>query len=196
MCKPPRCPLVSRWNWNAHDARPRRATTPVQIWKVCDTKSSLRTVPCHPGLHEWLVPWTAADAGLAAQASALGHFHAPKASRRRWNGPTRGPVHHPLLRGLPCPETSRDDISGKWCNEVVTEFERNIAKRYPFNPTGHDVAVSDFSGFFHPESGELWKFYDTVLKTDVPLRGMKFEPNERGSSSTTTYRGRELSADG
>ncbi|HET6583235.1 MAG TPA: ImcF-related family protein, partial [Nannocystaceae bacterium] len=82
-----------------------------------------------------------------------------------------------------------DDISGKWCNEVVTEFERNIAKRYPFNPTGHDVAVSDFAGFFHPESGELWKFYDTVLKTDVPLRGMKFEPNERGQSSTTTYRG-------
>jgi len=81
------------------------------------------------------------------------------------------------------------DLGNKWCNDVVASFERSIAKRYPFNPTGHDVAVSDFSAFFHPQSGDLWKFYDAALKADIPLRGTRFEIAERGeSSSSASYR--------
>jgi len=35
------------------------------------------------------------------------------------------------------------DLGNKWCNDVVASFERSIAKRYPFNPTGHDVAAAE-----------------------------------------------------
>jgi type VI secretion system protein ImpL len=79
-------------------------------------------------------------------------------------------------------------LSGKWCNEVVAEAERNLTKHYPFNPKGVDVALSEFTGFFHPESGDLWKFYESVLKNEVPLQGSRFRLAEKGAASTTKYR--------
>jgi type VI secretion system protein ImpL len=75
-----------------------------------------------------------------------------------------------------------DAVAGSWCNQVVTPFERSLAKRYPFNASGTDVALSDFTDFFHPEAGELWKFYHQALETKVPLRGMDFGLAERGES--------------
>lgn len=79
-------------------------------------------------------------------------------------------------------------VTGKWCSDVVSEFERNLGRHYPFNPTGHDVAMSDFKGFFHPESGKLWQFYKAVLEKDILLSGVRFEVTDRGASATTTYR--------
>jgi type VI secretion system protein ImpL len=78
-----------------------------------------------------------------------------------------------------------DDISNKWCNDVVTTFERSVARHYPFNPTGHDVALDDFAAFFHPQNGELWKFYDAALKAQIPQHGLEFELAPHGASSTS-----------
>jgi type VI secretion system protein ImpL len=84
-------------------------------------------------------------------------------------------------------------ITNKWCNEVVTAFERNIATAYPFNPSGHDIAMADFEAFFHPENGDLWKYYDSVLKSHIPLRGTRYELAETGESTLGRYRGSVVS---
>ncbi len=81
-----------------------------------------------------------------------------------------------------------NDIAGKWCNEVVDQSERSLARGYPFNPKGGDVPLSEVADFFHPQNGDLWKFYESVLKNDVPQRGVRFQTTERGAASTTTYR--------
>lgn len=80
------------------------------------------------------------------------------------------------------------EVQNKWCNDIVTVFERNVIDSYPFNPSGHDIAMADFNAFFHPENGEIWKYYDAVLKSAYVRRGTRFELVERGESSVGRYR--------
>lgn len=81
---------------------------------------------------------------------------------------------------------SRDiakERQSKWCNEVVDGFERTIANDYPFNRSGGgDVALADFETFFKPEGGQLWDYYDKVLKAAIPLQGTTFRLAPVGSS--------------
>ncbi len=85
-------------------------------------------------------------------------------------------------------QTMKKDISGglqkKGCNNIQDAYAGTLAKRYPFNRDGEDVALSDLSDFYHPESGALWEFYDKVLETPIPRRGKTYTIAESGSSDT------------
>ncbi len=54
-----------------------------------------------------------------------------------------------------------------WQADVFQSCRRNIDGRYPFKVGGDDVALSDFSELFQPESGLLWQFYEAQIKTFV-----------------------------
>ncbi len=55
----------------------------------------------------------------------------------------------------------------EWNEKVVSEFNTNLADRYPFNPqSGKDVALSDFDRFFKP-GGTMDSFYQENLKVFV-----------------------------
>ena len=73
-------------------------------------------------------------------------------------------------------------VAKKWCSDVEATFGRTLAKGYPFNPDGADIALDDFTTFYHPEKGELWAFYEKVLSASVPKRGTAFVLGEAGAS--------------
>ncbi|MBX3249714.1 MAG: type VI secretion system membrane subunit TssM [Myxococcales bacterium] len=60
-----------------------------------------------------------------------------------------------------------------WCGEVVVPYVQSVDGRYPFDPRGEDMALSDFTAFFKP-GGVLWSFYDESLASAVPREGERF----------------------
>ncbi|MCA9574643.1 MAG: type VI secretion system membrane subunit TssM [Myxococcales bacterium] len=62
-----------------------------------------------------------------------------------------------------------------WCSEVAAEYRAQLQGRYPFNPSGHDVAIQDFAAFFKPEDGTLWGFYGDRLDTRIARNGATFD---------------------
>lgn len=96
------------------------------------------------------------------------------------NSPRFSPVLTKLLeRPL---QHAEDTVEGKvgdglqqaWCNDVEATYVRTLSDRYPFDPDGEDVAINDLTDFYHPESGQLWEFYESVLEAKVPRRGTEF----------------------
>ncbi len=73
-------------------------------------------------------------------------------------------------------------VRDKWCSDVEATFTRTLARGYPFNPDGADVALNDLTSFYHPKNGELWAFYEKVLESSVPKRGTAFVLAEAGTS--------------
>jgi len=76
-----------------------------------------------------------------------------------------------------------DDLVSKWCTDVSDVFARNLAGRYPFRKEGADVPLADFVGYFDPEKGSIWQFYDAVLGNALTQRGDRFVLVETGSRS-------------
>jgi type VI secretion system protein ImpL len=72
------------------------------------------------------------------------------------------------------------DVASKWCSEVSEEFATRLAERYPFDRKGADLPLADLTSYFHPEDGDLWKFYDAVLKNAVIPKGRGFTLAEAG----------------
>lgn len=106
----------------------------------------------------------------------------------------RDSTWRPLLQSWLLPplqmakNTSTGDLSkersDKWCNGVVASFERRLSGGYPFNKSGQDVALADFATFFHPDDGEVWEYYNDVLKGAVPKVGGVYEMGETGPSGS------------
>ncbi len=61
-----------------------------------------------------------------------------------------------------------------WCNDVVAEFDRTIAGRYPFNRDGQDVPITDFDKFYRPKDGRVWAFASAVLGNTLQLDGNRY----------------------
>lgn len=56
------------------------------------------------------------------------------------------------------------EIDRKWNNDVYSEFNRNLAHKYPFNPTAKtDVSLEEFEDFFG-KNGVIDRFYQNELK--------------------------------
>jgi len=80
------------------------------------------------------------------------------------------------------------DVASKWCSEVVDAYSIRIADRYPFDKDGSDLPLADLESFFHPENGDVWKFYDAVLKSAVTPKGRGFELAETGSRTLGRFK--------
>jgi type VI secretion system protein ImpL len=64
--------------------------------------------------------------------------------------------------------------SDAWCNDIVAEYARSLAGRYPFNRDGQDVAFADFNNFYRPKTGRLWTFVEGSMSKMVQLDGDKY----------------------
>jgi type VI secretion system protein ImpL len=95
------------------------------------------------------------------------------------------PNIRPVLTKLLMPPLRAADSLGKrtiggtvnqaWCSEIGDVFKRNLAKRYPFDKTGHDASLADVGEFYRQSTGTVWGFYDSYLKDDVRKAGDKFQ---------------------
>lgn len=72
------------------------------------------------------------------------------------------------------------DLTKAWCDEVVRPWNK-LAKRYPFEPKGREVAMADFAAFFQPETGQVWKLYLSLLATRVPRRSSGYSIETKGA---------------
>jgi type VI secretion system protein ImpL len=81
-----------------------------------------------------------------------------------------------------------EDVASKWCAEVVDNYTTRIGDRYPFDKDGSDLPLADLDSYFNPESGEVWKFYDAVLKNAVLPKGRGFELAEAGSRTLGRFK--------
>ncbi|MCH9685823.1 MAG: type VI secretion system membrane subunit TssM [Deltaproteobacteria bacterium] len=81
-----------------------------------------------------------------------------------------------------------NDVSSKWCSEIVAVSRDTLDDRYPFARNGADLPLADLTGYFHPENGEIWKFYDAVLSNAVVMRGSKFELATAGSRTLGRFK--------
>ncbi len=61
-----------------------------------------------------------------------------------------------------------------WCSDVVTPFAEGMKGRYPYDPQGSDLALSDFADFYRPNDGILWSHYQERLKEQVEQEGSHF----------------------
>lgn len=67
-------------------------------------------------------------------------------------------------------------VAGRaWCNGVSAPFRQSIRGRYPLRAGAEDAPLADFSSFYRPNDGSLWKFYDEFLSARIPRRGDTFE---------------------
>jgi type VI secretion system protein ImpL len=72
-----------------------------------------------------------------------------------------------------------DSLAETWCNEVVTEYTRTIAGRYPFDRNGQDLALADFSNFYRPKQGRLWSVVEGRFATTVAVEGDRYSFSKR-----------------
>ena len=70
---------------------------------------------------------------------------------------------------------------GKWQAQVFDKWEKLYQDKYPFTDSVHDITLADYTKFFKPHDGILWKFYDTNLKGMLDLDGDDFVEAEFGS---------------
>jgi type VI secretion system protein ImpL len=78
--------------------------------------------------------------------------------------------------------------SDKWCTEVVSEYSRAIAGRYPFDRDGHDLPLADFVSFYNLKQGKLWSLVNSHLGSVVSLEGDRYVFQRRdGQDSSAIY---------
>ncbi|MBN1962930.1 MAG: type VI secretion system membrane subunit TssM [Deltaproteobacteria bacterium] len=71
------------------------------------------------------------------------------------------------------------DVARKWCSEVVSFYNRNLAQRFPLAARTADSMLSDVDSFFKPGSGVLWGFYKRELAGDLLRSGSNFSFDNR-----------------
>jgi type VI secretion system protein ImpL len=80
-------------------------------------------------------------------------------------------------------------LGGSWCSTVYFPWQEAIATKYPFNPKGYDMPLSEFSEWFKPDAGPLWEFYKLSLAGRIGKNGNVFSINP-GGTSTLRYNAR------
>jgi type VI secretion system protein ImpL len=66
--------------------------------------------------------------------------------------------------------------SDSWKKEVYEVYEQKIAPRYPFADAPAEVSLAEFTEFFRPDTGVLWKFVSTNLSNRLDRSGNNFVP--------------------
>jgi type VI secretion system protein ImpL len=65
-------------------------------------------------------------------------------------------------------------LSGNWKTEVWEIFRTKIKPRYPFSDVSSEVSLPEFSEFFRPDTGLLWKFYKQRFEGRLERSGNAF----------------------
>ena len=78
-------------------------------------------------------------------------------------------------------------LGGSWCSSVYTPFREAVAGKYPFDPRGYDLPLSEFTSWFAPGQGPIWEFYEASLASRIERNGNTFRIVERGAASTVSY---------
>lgn len=73
-----------------------------------------------------------------------------------------------------------------WCQQVYVPWQEQVASKYPFNPKGYDMPLSEFSNWFKPDAGPVWEYYKLALNSRIVKNGNVFNIAP-GGSSTITY---------
>jgi type VI secretion system protein ImpL len=82
-----------------------------------------------------------------------------------------------------------DGIHLSWCQQVYTPWQEQVASKYPFDPKGYDMPLSEFSNWFKPDAGPIWEYYKLALNSRIVKNGNVFNIAP-GGSSTITYNAR------
>ncbi|HEY3254226.1 MAG TPA: type VI secretion IcmF C-terminal domain-containing protein, partial [Polyangiaceae bacterium] len=67
-------------------------------------------------------------------------------------------------------------VSDRWKAEVWETWNTTLAPRFPFNESGGDASLAEFSDFFRPQLGLIWKFFDKEMKDRLERSGDRFVP--------------------
>lgn len=67
-------------------------------------------------------------------------------------------------------------LSESWQKEVWETYNSKLAPRYPFADAPAEVSLAEFSDFFRPDSGLLWKFFAANLATRLERSGNTYVP--------------------
>jgi type VI secretion system protein ImpL len=77
-------------------------------------------------------------------------------------------------------------LSESWQKEVWETYNTKLASRYPFADAPAEVSLAEFSDFFRPESGLLWKFFATNLSARLERSGNTYVP--KAAAETLPFR--------
>lgn len=67
-------------------------------------------------------------------------------------------------------------LSGDWKSEVWEVYRTKIKPRFPFSDVPSEVTLAEFTDFFRPENGLLWKFYKQHFESRLDRSGNTFIP--------------------
>ncbi len=67
-------------------------------------------------------------------------------------------------------------LSERWKAEVWEIYATKLAPRYPFADTPAEVSLAEFTDFFRPEGGLIWKFFKDNLEMRLERSGTSFVP--------------------
>ncbi|MET0593260.1 MAG: ImcF-related family protein, partial [Polyangiaceae bacterium] len=67
-------------------------------------------------------------------------------------------------------------LQEKWKNEVYDLWSTKLAPRYPFADSPDEVPLAEFSDFFRPTAGAMWRFYDKNLSGLLDRTANNFTP--------------------
>jgi type VI secretion system protein ImpL len=67
-------------------------------------------------------------------------------------------------------------LQEKWKSEVYDLWSSKLAGRYPFAESAEEVPLAEFSDFFRPTAGALWRFYDKNLAALLDRTANNFTP--------------------
>jgi type VI secretion system protein ImpL len=67
-------------------------------------------------------------------------------------------------------------LADKWKAEVWEAWNTTLAARYPFAEVPAEATVAEFSEFFRPQTGILWRFYEATLRDRLERSGNAFVP--------------------
>ncbi|MCA9699740.1 MAG: hypothetical protein KC431_19595, partial [Myxococcales bacterium] len=104
--------------------------------------------------------------------------------RTRFDNILRPPFD--AVRGVVEGEGSKG-VGGSWCTSVYQPWQEQIARKYPFNPKGYDLPLSDFTAWFGPDQGPVWDFYNNVLAGNIQRNGNSFSIVDKGKAVTVSY---------
>jgi type VI secretion system protein ImpL len=67
-------------------------------------------------------------------------------------------------------------LSGNWKDEVWEIYNTKLAPRFPFADAPAEVSIAEFTDFFKPDGGLIWKFFKANLEHRLERTGTSFKP--------------------
>ena len=95
---------------------------------------------------------------------------------QKWLPPPFHAVNRMVLK------SGRVAQANEYCEMVYKPMMAKFLGKYPFATKGKMVRLKDFSGYFKPESGELWAYYASSLASVVPRKHGTFGIAKRGAA--------------